>query len=201
MSYLTNRQQFMELNGIYSSTLPIEYGVPQDSLLGPRLYTIYVNDFPGFVSTGNVLMYANDITLYYMGPNVEHVICSMNSVMDQISLWSMRNKLTIHIAKTDAMILRKSPFIGPIQPRCFGSGFFKTITFTTCLGVTIDNNLSWSIYMEKVKNNCSKQLGALRRMKHLPKYVLQDIYFKAVIPCVTYAISVWGNCSSLLFNH
>ena len=38
MSYLTNRQQFTELNGIYSSTLPIAYGVPQGSSLGPRLY-------------------------------------------------------------------------------------------------------------------------------------------------------------------
>ena len=74
MSYLTNRQQFTELNGIYSSTLPIEYGVPQGSLLGPKLYTIYVNDLPDFVTTGDVFMYADDTTIYCTGPDVEHVI-------------------------------------------------------------------------------------------------------------------------------
>ena len=53
-------------------------------------------------------------TIYCIGPNVEYVISNLNSVMDQISLWSMRNKLIIHPANTEAMILRTTPFIGPI---------------------------------------------------------------------------------------
>ena len=96
----------------------------------------------------------------------------------------------IHLAKTEAMILRKTPFIGPIQPIQFGSGFVKIVTSATCLGVTIDSNLSWSIYIEKVKNKYFKQVGALRRKKHLLKYVLQDIYFKAVIPFNLYYLSL-----------
>ena len=93
----------------------------------------------------------------------------------------------IHLAKTEAMILMKTTFIGPIQPIQFGSGFVKIVTSATCLGVTIDINLSWSIYIEKVKNKYFKQVGALRKMK---MYVLQDIYFKAVIPCNLYYLSL-----------
>ena len=99
-----------------SSTLPIEYRVPQGSLLGPRLYTIYVNDLPDFVTTSDVFMYADDTIIYCTGPDVEHVISNLNSVMEQTSLWSMNNKLIIHPAKTEAMILKKTPFVGPLLP-------------------------------------------------------------------------------------
>ena len=42
--YLHNRQQYTELNGIHSGTQIVKYGVPQGSLLGPRLFKIYVDD-------------------------------------------------------------------------------------------------------------------------------------------------------------
>ena len=163
MGYVINRQQFTD---IYSSTLPIEYGVPQGSLLGPRLYTIYVNDLPDFVTTGDVFMYADDTTIYCTGPDVKHVISNLNSVMEQISLWSMNNKLIIHPAKTEAIILKKTPFVGPLLPILFCSGFVNIVTSTTCLDVTIDNKLSWSVHIEKVKNSYSKKVSALRRMRH-----------------------------------
>ena len=43
--YLSERSQFVEVNGKRSKLLIVEYGVPQGSLLGLRLYSIYVNDF------------------------------------------------------------------------------------------------------------------------------------------------------------
>ena len=106
----------------------------------------------------------------------------------------MRNKLIIHPAKTEAMILRITPFIGSIQPIRFDSGFVKIVTLATCLDVTIDIDLSWSIHTEKVKNSCPEN------NETFAKYVLQNIHFKAVIPCVTSAISVWGNCSTPLLQ-
>ena len=37
-------------------------------------------------------------------------------------------------------------------------------------------------------------------MRILPKKVLEEIYFKSIIPGVTYGISVWGNCSPSALN-
>ena len=88
-------------------SLPIKFGVPQGSLLGPRLYTIYTNDLPDQVGDGSIMMYADDTTIYSIGWNVERVILSQSGLMAQISKWNFLNKLTIHPSKTEAMIMKK----------------------------------------------------------------------------------------------
>ena len=42
--------------------------------------------------------------------------------------------------------------IGPLQPLHFGPGFVKLVNSTSCLGVTIDNKLSWHSQVDVVKN-------------------------------------------------
>ena len=45
-SYLTNRQQFTVCNNIQSKASTILCGVPQGSTLGPRLFSLHINDLP-----------------------------------------------------------------------------------------------------------------------------------------------------------
>ena len=113
---------------------------------------------------------------------------------------SIRNKLSVHPGKSEAMILRKTPFIGPLRPIHFGENYISFVTRADYLGPKIDNKLNWSI---QIKNACkmfSKKVGALKRMRYLPKKVLEELYYKTVIPGVTYCIAVWGNCSTSLFQ-
>ena len=46
----------------------------------------------------------------------------------------------------------------------------------------------------------SYQIRVLRRMNHLPKRLLEENYFKTVVPQVAYCICVWGSCSVSMFN-
>ena len=46
----------------------------------------------------------------------------------------------------------------------------------------------------------SQKVGALKSMRQLPPKVLEEIYFKSIIPAVIYGIVVWGNCSSAMLN-
>ena len=62
-SYLSNRQQFVEFNGIQSKCLPLTIGVPQGSILGPLLFIIYTNDISAASKLFNYIMYADDTSL------------------------------------------------------------------------------------------------------------------------------------------
>ena len=66
LSYLANRHQFVEVNGITSELLKVEYsGVSQGSLVGPRLFSIYVNYFSESISQGELHLYADDTIAKY----------------------------------------------------------------------------------------------------------------------------------------
>ena len=52
MDYLANRSQLTQIDGAFSESKPLKIGVPQGSLLGPRLFITYVNDLPDSIRSG-----------------------------------------------------------------------------------------------------------------------------------------------------
>ena len=201
MCYLTNQSQYTVVNGCKSSPGYIHYGIPQGSLLGPRLYSIFVNDLPDCVGDiGDVYLYADDTTLSFIGESVDEVFAAFNIIVDNVLQWSKNNQLTIHPIKTEAMLIRKSPFIGPLPPLYFGSGTIHVVESTTCLGVKLDCRLSWSEHVFQVKKSFVQKVKAMKRIKYLLVKTLQEIYFQTIIPSLTYCILIWGNCSTALFS-
>ena len=61
--YLSNRRRYVEIDEMQSETLPVKIGVPQGSILGTLLFTIYITDFPQVSNIFNFIMYADDTTL------------------------------------------------------------------------------------------------------------------------------------------
>ena len=106
-SYLTNRSQYVELNGKKSRVTIIEYGVPQRSLLGPRLFLVYVNDMSDCVTVGELHLSANDTTAFVIGNNTEEVLDLSNILARDIYNWCNKNKLAVHTGKSEVLIISK----------------------------------------------------------------------------------------------
>ena len=77
LDYLCNRNQYVSINGFNSTTMAIPSGVPQGSLLGPRLFTIFTNDLPSCLescNSSNMEMFADDSTAFVIGDCVDSIV-------------------------------------------------------------------------------------------------------------------------------
>ena len=70
-SYLSERYQFVDYNGSVSVTCLTELGVPQGSVLGPILFSIYVNDLSDTLIRARSLLFADDTTIYDHNSNLQ----------------------------------------------------------------------------------------------------------------------------------
>ena len=73
-NYLTIRSQRVQYGKELSSSLPLDFGVPQGSLLGPLLPVIYINDLPKCLMHWEINMYADDTVIYYTGSHVHALL-------------------------------------------------------------------------------------------------------------------------------
>ena len=62
--YVSNRKQCSLYNNTFSDFIGIKQGVPQGSILGPLLFSIYINDLLSSSNLFDFLMYGDDITLF-----------------------------------------------------------------------------------------------------------------------------------------
>ena len=67
--YLTNRKQFVSINGYDSTKLDITCGVPQGSTLGPLLFLLYINDLQNSLKFAKSSHFADDTCLTYSKKN------------------------------------------------------------------------------------------------------------------------------------
>ena len=65
-SYLTNRAQFVSIEGGVSFHQLISIGVPQGSILGPVLFLLYINDLSHLLSLAFSILFADDTTLTFV---------------------------------------------------------------------------------------------------------------------------------------
>ena len=72
--------------------------------------------------------------------------------------------------------------------------------YSHCLGIAIDERLSWANHVKSVSTSCSSKVKMLRRIGFLPNATPATIYYKTVIPFVLHGMAVWGSCSDYLMK-
>ena len=78
-SYLSNRKQYVSINGKSPEPLEINCGVPQGSVLGPLLFLLYINDLPNISNALDFYLFANDTNIYYESNSMQDLENTINT--------------------------------------------------------------------------------------------------------------------------
>jgi len=183
VSYLSNREQKVRINGVCSSVKKIPAGVPQGSILSPLLFNVFFNDLTFSYDTP-VFKYADDATLVITHNN--HDISSdIDSKINEMLKWCSVNCLKLNTDKTQIMCIKKSTSVirHPLH-----SSHIKI------LGVIFDENLKWNRQINSLIRKASQRIYILRHLKtHLSKHQLLVIYKAMVESILSYASSLYIN--------
>ena len=200
-SYLSGRTQYTVLNGVTSELLPVKTGIPQGSVLGPTLFTLFCNDLPSAVGSGTLYMYADDTTIFCIGESADIALIQLNKALKEVYKWCLENRLTPHPGKSEIMILSKKSIMGPLPPVYLGQSVLRYVSKTRLLGMTVDNKLTWVPHVMELKKSFVNKLELLKRSRFLPTDVLLKFYFSVILPSIKYGLILWGSCcNSNLIN-
>ena len=199
-SYFCFRDQLTEIGGKLSNTRSTISGVPQGSVLGPLLFTIYINDLVSSIKSGKVVMFADDATLYVSGSNLESVESQLNSAMNEVYKWTSKNRLVLNDKKTKVMLLGSRQRLNTLQDKkisvIINGTLLECVSEYKCLGVSIDDTLTFKSHVTSIAKVMKQKLGLIRRNKYIFNVdQLKRLYWGFVLPHALYCSTVWSSSS------
>ena len=84
-NYFRNRVQITRVSDAVSTPLPINMGVPQDSVLGPILFLIYTYDLPAYIDEKCCKLFADDITIMCADDSVDLVNSKVGKIREKLT--------------------------------------------------------------------------------------------------------------------
>lgn len=198
-SYLSNRQQKVEISGVTSDVGAISSGVPQGSVLGPLLFSLYVNDLPDTLNVFSAVMYADDTVLLAAHHSPDELFKAANSEMDNVNNWFRSNGLQLNSSKTKFMVFQ-SPRTNRIEDTyaiSLDGKCLDRVSTIKYLGVLLDEEFTWKPHIDSLCKKLSKSCHILYKCRQYFEIdTLRTIYYSTFQSHLTYCIECWGNTFS-----
>ena len=162
-SYLNKRNYKVKINNTTSNSTELNYGVPQGSILGPIIFSLYIKPIEKIAHSHNINIhfYADDIQLYFKcDKNTD--FAKLDKCLEDIKLWCNKNFLKLNNSKTKIIPLySKSYKFQKLSELNLMGNNVKVETSVKNLGFIIDQNLSMS---KQINHVCAIGYAMLRRL-------------------------------------
>ena len=141
------RSQSVYVNGEYSNEGIVRCGIPQGSILGPLLFSIFINDLPLHITSNKVNcdMFADDTSLNTSDKDTDTVQNELQRSINEASDWCDNNAMILHPAKTKSMLLttRQKHQLRPLHLNLsLKDSHIEQVHEHRYLGVIIDDQFS-----------------------------------------------------------
>lgn len=211
-SYLCNRLQYVVVDDISSSLLPLSSGVPQGSILGPLIFSLYINDVNNSISNCYYHLYADDLQIFTEVVSNKHTdlissfksaVDLMNNDIESICNWAKTNNLHLNENKTQAILFSKKSHeinnfhnLPPIIVN------FTTVIYQDTvknLGILLNKHLDWSDQINKTSRTMLFGLRLLwRRVTDTPFKTRLLLVKTLILSHLFYCDVVFGDLNSSL---
>lgn len=200
-SYLSNRKQVVRIGNTLSDQMPLSFGVPQGSILGPVLFTLYVNDLLSVPNNCRAMGYVDDTKLLLAIPpkQINEAVTALNDDLIAISEWCCANSLLLNPDKTKLLVIGVPQLVRTLPVELSITLLGKKIDpvpVAKDLGVIIDSCLNYNEHITKTSSSCIYKLIMINRIKHLlDKKTLLLLIHSFVLTKLFYCSTVWSNTS------
>ena len=166
-----------------------------DSVLGPLLFLIYINDT--FLAAHKVLfhLFADDTCIFHSNKNYKKLEDEINTSLDNITNWLKANKLMINVKKSNLIVFKvgNSQSAGETINIYIENQILEPKDTAKYLGVYIDKRLSWDRHIEHINSKLNRGIGILRKLRsYLQQDSLRTIYNSFLKPYIEYGTLAWG---------
>ena len=172
-SYLTNRFQEIKLGSILSTPKSLSFGVPQGSVLGPLLFSLYTAPLSKIIACFGAVshhLYADDTQIYISISPERSVldIVNLQECLSAVQLWMHDNFLKLNPEKTEFILIgtkyQREKFSHLFPVDILGNSTLPADKVRN-LGVIFDKNFSFSSHISNICKSCFYHIRDLRRIR------------------------------------
>ena len=151
-NYLTNRYQVVQIHSTVSDPIPIEYGVPQGSILGPLLFSIYINDPSEAPQNCSTECYVDNTKLFvsFHSQDTQQIAEEMNEDLLRVRNWCFRNRLLLNPDQTRLIVFGSQQMTSKLHEfrlSLLGKDI-SPVQSAKDLGVILDSNLTFDDHIK-----------------------------------------------------
>ena len=195
-NFLSDRYQCTRIHGNISSFVLVLSGVPQGSILGPILFSIYINDIIYACNLSTPYLFADDGALFFE-QTCRNSFINMKIELITIFKWLSVNKLSLNDGKSEFLLFDSVDRLDEITVEfCNTSLTIKECKETKYLGLILDSKLNFKSHIDYIIKKVMKRIGAMYRSKSLLPIRYRKMFANALmLPQFDYLDTIYNRAS------